>query len=54
VDFDLEVLAEIFNVPGVILAGVVAGEVGRGNIGNRFLVDSDNLENSFVLVIHLS
>jgi len=32
VKLDLQVLAELFKVPGVVLTNVMAGEVGGGNI----------------------
>jgi hypothetical protein len=40
---DLELLAEGIEVPRVVLAGVVAGEVGRGYVCDCFCVDVDDL-----------
>lgn len=39
----LETVGEGVDVPFVILAGVVAGEVGGGDVGDGFCVDVDDL-----------
>ena len=39
-----DVFAELFDVPGVVLAGVEAGEVGGCDIGDSLGVDMDRLE----------
>lgn len=41
---NIEPRAKDVNVPGVVLAWVVAGEVGRGNVCDGFCVDADDLE----------
>lgn len=43
VEDDLEALAELFDVPRVVFAWVVAGEVGRGSICDGLCVDADDL-----------
>lgn len=43
-DFDVEGVAEMVDGPGVVFAGVVAGEVVRGDIGYVFEIDADYLE----------
>jgi hypothetical protein len=43
VEDDAELVPEGFDVPGVVLAGVVAGEVGRGDVCDCFCVDADDL-----------
>lgn len=39
-----DALAELFDIPGVVLAGVETGEVGGCDIGDSFGVDVDGLE----------
>ena len=46
VEFYAHALAELFDVPRVVLAGVKAGEVGGCDIGDGFGVDVDGLDDS--------
>ena len=43
-ELDLEAALELFYGPRVVLARVVAGVIGRGDICDRFFVDADYLE----------
>ena len=40
VEDDLEILLELLERPGIVFARMVAGEVGRGDIGDGFGVDA--------------
>ena len=46
VDLDSQALFECRYVPSVVLARVVAGKIGRSDIGDGFLVDMDYLEDN--------
>lgn len=43
VELDIEVLAEVLDVPGVVLVNKVVGEIGRDGVGDGLLVDADSL-----------
>lgn len=43
VEFDWEVVFEVFNILGVVFVGVVVGEIGWRDIGYGFEVDVDDL-----------
>lgn len=43
VELDREAALEALNIPGVVFAGVVAGEIGRRDIGYGLEVDADDL-----------
>jgi hypothetical protein len=52
VKHDLETLPEFLEGPGIVLARMVAGEIGRGDVGDSFGVDADKLGNSVHHVDH--
>lgn len=51
VELDAEVVCELFEVPGVVLAWVGSWIVGRGYIGDGLLVDADYLEDNWLDII---